>query len=73
MDKITDNELIDSILAGNIRDYSLLVKRYQVAAYNLSLRMLRNTMDAEEVVQDSFIKAYHGLVNFRREAKFSTW
>ena len=36
-------------------------------------RMLKNEMDAEEVLQDSFLKAFSGLRNFKNEAKFSTW
>lgn len=36
-------------------------------------RMLKNEMDAEEVLQDSFLKAFNGLRTFKNEAKFSTW
>jgi len=37
------------------------------------VRMLKSEMDAEEVLQDSFLKAFNGLRNFKNEAKFSTW
>ncbi len=73
MKDISDLELIESIRKGNHSDYSLLIDRYKNKAFSMLKKMLRNEMDAEEVLQDSFLKAYSGLQNFRSEAKFSTW
>ena len=73
MKDLSDLEIIDSIRNGNHSDYSLLVDRYKNKAFSLLNRMLKNQMDAEEVLQDSFLKAFNGLRNFKNEAKFSTW
>lgn len=73
MRHLSDTEIIDSITRGNISDFSLLVDRYKDRAYSLLKRLLKNEMDAEEALQDSFLKAYNSLKNFRKESQFSTW
>ena len=73
MQNLTDNEIIESVLRGNTRDYGLLIDRYKHRAYSLLKRMLKNDFDADEVLQDSFVKAYFNLKSFRADSKFSTW
>lgn len=73
MINLTDNEIIDSINKGNYNDFNLLINRYKHKAFSLLMRMLKNQMDAEEVLQDAFLKTYYGLKNFRGESQFSTW
>lgn len=73
MKKLTDIEIIESVLRGNTSDFSLLVDRYKDKAFGMLRRMLRNEMDAEEVLQDCFVKAFKSLNAFRGDAKFSTW
>ncbi|MBT8391810.1 MAG: RNA polymerase sigma factor [Ignavibacteriaceae bacterium] len=73
MNKFSDQEIIDSVLKGNESDYSIIIDRYKNKAFSLLKRMLKNDFDAEEVLQDSFLKAYNSLRNFKGEAKFSTW
>lgn len=71
-----DNEdltLIDRILAGEQNAYAQLVERYKNYAFAIAFRILQSRPDAEEAAQDAFIKAYHNLSRFNREAKFSTW
>lgn len=66
-------EIIDQILAGETNRYAQLVDHYKSFAFTIALKVLENRAEAEEVAQDSFVKAYHYLKNFNREAKFSTW
>lgn len=68
-----DLTLIDRVLAGEQNVYALLVDRYKNYAFTLAMRILQSRADAEEAAQDAFVKAYHNLARFNREAKFSTW
>ena len=73
MKNFSDQEIIDSVLKGNESDYSIIVDRYKNKAFSMLKRMLKNDFDAEEILQDCFLKAYHSLKSFKGEAKFSTW
>jgi len=73
MKNLTDFEIIESIKRGNHSDFSILVDRYKNKAFSLLKRMLKNDMEAEEILQDAFIKTFNGLKNFKKESKFSTW
>ena len=68
-----DTQLIDRILDGAVQDYSILIKRHKDLAFTIAYRLLSSREDAEEVVQDAFIKAYRNLKGFRRDSRFSTW
>jgi RNA polymerase sigma factor (sigma-70 family) len=65
--------LIDRIVGGEEVLYTTLVDRYKSYAYTIALKVLANRPEAEEAAQDGFIKAFHALKNFNRQAKFSTW
>jgi RNA polymerase sigma factor (sigma-70 family) len=73
MRNLTDLEIIESVKKGNQSDFALIVDRYKGRAFSLLKRMLRNDMDAEEVLQDCFLKSYNALSTFRHDSKFSTW
>lgn len=64
---------IKQILNGDVKSFSYLVEKYKDFVFTISYRILKNKEDAEEIAQDSFIKAYKELKNFRGDAKFSTW
>ena len=73
MKNLTDLEIIESVKRGNQSDYAIIIDRYKNKAFSLVKRMLKNEMDAEEVLQDCFVKVYDSLNTFRQESKFSTW
>ena len=73
MNKFSDQEILDSVIRGNQADYGIIVDRYKNKAFSLLKRMLKNEQDAEETLQDCFLKAYNSLSSFKGEAKFSTW
>jgi RNA polymerase sigma factor (sigma-70 family) len=73
MRNLSDQEIIDSVRKGNDSDYSIIVNRYKNKAFSMLKRMLKNEFDAEEVLQDCFLKAYKSLSAFKGDAKFSTW
>ena len=68
-----DIPLVDRILAGEQQAFAQLVDRHKSYAYTIAYKILLNKPEAEEVAQDAFIKAYHHLADFNRQAKFSTW
>ncbi|HVV53907.1 MAG TPA: RNA polymerase sigma factor [Mucilaginibacter sp.] len=71
--KFSDTELIEQALEGSQAAYADLVRRHQRFVFTLALRFCKNREDAEEVAQDTFIKAYRSLSSFQRQSKFSTW
>jgi RNA polymerase sigma-70 factor (ECF subfamily) len=73
MKNLSDLEIIKSVRNGNSTDYSIIIDRYKNKAFSLLKRMLKNNMEAEEVLQDCFLKAFRGLDSFKGESKFSTW
>ena len=73
MRNISDFDIIESVKRGNSADFSVLIDRYKNKAFSLLKRMLKNELDAEEVLQDCFLKAYNSLKGFKQESKFSTW
>jgi len=73
MNKPADAYLINQIIAGHKSLFAQLIDRYSAMAFTLAYRILDNREDAEEVVQDAFVKAYEHLGDFRQKSKFSTW
>ena len=69
----TDQYLIQQTLAGDNRAYGQLVTRYQDLVFTVAMRMLKVREEAQEVAQDSFVKAYESLEGYRGESKFSSW
>lgn len=68
-----DSFYIKKVLNGNLPSYAILVEKHKSLAYTLALRIVKNHEDAEEIAQDSFLKAYNSLSTFKKESKFSTW
>jgi RNA polymerase sigma factor (sigma-70 family) len=68
-----EHKLIDRILSGEERCYADLVDQYKSYAYTIALRIVNDRAEAEEVAQDSFVKAYNYLKTFNKQARFSTW
>jgi RNA polymerase sigma-70 factor (ECF subfamily) len=69
----TDQDIVARILSGDARHYSVLVERYKNRAFALSCRLLGSREEAEEAVQDAFVRAFRSLTAFRGESQFGTW
>ncbi|MCU7959922.1 MAG: RNA polymerase sigma factor RpoE [gamma proteobacterium symbiont of Bathyaustriella thionipta] len=72
-DKALDQQLVVRVQQGDKSAYDLLVRKYQNRVVSLIRRYVRNPMDAEDVAQEAFIKAYRALANFRGDSAFYTW
>jgi RNA polymerase sigma-70 factor (ECF subfamily) len=70
---VDERELIKSVQSGNVKAFSQLVDRHKNMVYSLVYRMVKPTEDAEEVAQDSFLKAFKSIKQFKGDSKFSTW
>lgn len=73
MDYKGDIYYIEQTLAGNSNCFSYIVDRHKNKAYNLAFRICGNHEEAEELAQDSFVKAYKSLTSFKMKSSFATW
>ena len=68
-----DFALVERTVRGDRTAFGSLVRKHERLVFRVSLAILGNVDDAEEAMQDAFIKAYRSLSQFRRESKFTTW
>jgi RNA polymerase sigma-70 factor (ECF subfamily) len=73
MEQKDDIYYIEKVKAGQTNYFSYIVEQYQDIVFSIALKVLKNREDAEEMAQESFIKAYKSLHTFKGNAKFSTW
>lgn len=68
-----DEALAGRAAAGDEAAFELLVRRHQDAAWRYALSILRSEQEAEEAVQEAFVRAFRGIGTFRGESAFRTW
>jgi RNA polymerase sigma-70 factor (ECF subfamily) len=68
-----DKLYLQKVLEGDIYKFSYFIEKYKDMAFSIAFRIINNREDAEEIVQDSFLRAYKSLKKFRFDSKFSTW
>lgn len=68
-----DLALVTNALGGDARAFEMLVRRNEQRVYRTTLAITSNPADAEEAMQETFVKAYLNLARFRQDARFSTW
>lgn len=73
MTKEFELEIIRSVLDGNTAAFETLVREYEKPVYNLALRMTGSVEDAQDMTQETFIKAFRNLGSFRADSRFSAW
>lgn len=73
MESIEDQVYIRRIKQGDPAPYTYIVDKYKHMAYTIAVKVLGNTDDAQDVAQESFIKAYQQISQFEGKSKFSTW
>lgn len=69
----TDEEIVTRILQGEEHHFEILVRRHSTRLRRIALSVLRDSMEAEDVVQDTYLSAYRHLRQFEGRSKFSTW
>jgi len=73
MPKLTDRELVDRARQGDVDAFGQLVRRHQQRIMRLALHMLRSRSEAEDVAQETFIRAYQALSRFDGRSEPYTW
>jgi RNA polymerase sigma-70 factor, ECF subfamily len=71
--KMDELALVDAARKGDIAAFEELVKRYDRNVFRIAQHITQNREDAEDVVQDAFLKAYGNLSQFQGQSKFYTW
>src|ERR1700681_2049525 len=69
----TDEQAVERVLRGETGLYELLMRRYNQRLYRISRSVLRDDLEAEDVVQDAWVRAYEHLDQFSGRARFATW
>ncbi|MGD2073588.1 MAG: RNA polymerase sigma factor RpoE [Gammaproteobacteria bacterium] len=72
-EKNLDQELVERVQNGEKGAFDILVRRYEHKLVNVISRYVRDPVEVLDVVQETFIKAYRALPNFRGESAFYTW
>ena len=73
MEPKTDLELVEGFQHGSVESFNELVRRYQEKVYWIARRIVSTHEDADDVVQDVFIRVHRALKDFRSESGFYTW
>ena len=70
---IPDEQIIEGCLAGKRKSFSLLYKKYASTMLGICMRYCKNRIDAEDVMQDGFLKVFSQVHKFRSEGSFEGW
>ncbi len=71
--QVEDADLVREALDGNQLSFQLLVERYQGRLFGLARHYTRSAVEVEDIVQDTFLKAYSRLDSFQHQSSFYTW
>jgi RNA polymerase sigma-70 factor, ECF subfamily len=69
----SDEDIVARVVAGDIASFEILMRRHNTRLYRIGRAILRNEADAEDLMQEAYIRAYQNLSKFEGRAKFSTW
>jgi RNA polymerase sigma-70 factor (ECF subfamily) len=72
-EQLTDEEVVARVLAGETGMFEIVMRRHNQRLYRVARAILRNDGEAEDVMQDAYVRAYEHLDQFAGKAKFSTW
>lgn len=68
-----DSVYIKKVLDGNTDDFRYFIRKYSDLAFSVAISVVKNEFDAEEVVQEAFLKAFRNLKSFKGKSEFKTW
>lgn len=68
-----DFALVDQVVGGDVRAFEELVRKHERRVFRVTLAVTGNQQDAEDAMQETFLKLYKRIHDFRRESRFATW
>src|ERR1700721_923763 len=69
----SEHSIVRAVLAGDKEAYGALVRAHSATVFRVALRIVGNEADAEEIVQETFLRGYQGLESFQQRSAFGTW
>ena len=69
----SDHSVVRAVLAGDKEAYGALVRAYSATVFRVAFRIIGNEADAEEIVQEAFLRGYQRLQSFEQRSAFGTW
>lgn len=72
-DILADDQLVNKTLEGDIDAFGVLIDKYRGLVHGLAFHIIGNFQDAEDIAQDTFIKAYESISTLKDESKFGNW
>jgi len=70
---LSDEEVVERVLSGDTALYEVVMRRYNTRLYRVARSILKNDGEAEDVMQDAYVRAFQHLGQFEGRARFSTW
>ncbi len=70
---LSDEQVVERVLAGDASVFEILMRRYNQRLFRVARGILRDDAEAEDVMQEAYVRAFRELATFRGEARFSTW
>src|SRR5215471_2187770 len=73
MDEQADEEIVARVRAGELQLFEILMRRHNQKVFRAARAIVKRDDEAEDVMQDAYVRAYAHLADFRGEASFATW
>jgi RNA polymerase sigma-70 factor (ECF subfamily) len=73
LEQWTDEQVVERVLVGETAAFEVIMRRYNQRLYRVARAILRDDHEAEDVMQDAYVRAYQHLGQFEGRARFSTW
>ena len=70
---LTDDEVVRRVLDGDIGLFEIIMRRYNQRLFRVARSVVKDDSEAEDIIQEAYVRAYEHLSQFEGRAKFSTW
>lgn len=70
---MSDEEIVAKILNGEVRLYEVIIRKYNQQLYRISMSIINDDDEAEDIMQTAYLNAFRQLANFKHQSSFATW